>query len=345
MRLLYLSCHSILEYDELRMFNDIEGLEVFSPGAYLEGKGDGMRPELPVSHREEWLDAWSRVKPDNSLEGVSGDQKAHLTSELLSLFDAVMIMHIPDWLSMNWDVLRDAMGKHDLQVYWRDIGQSQPHQEHALKAFRKRGVQLIRYSERTAELPNYAGSDALIPFGKYPEDFETWSGQLNQVITFGQSMKARNSACRYDLFEANTKGFKRKVFGPGNDGLGRLSGGKLTHSEQLTQLQLNRAYFFTGTFPAPYTLGGIEAMMAGIPIVSITPADAGYNTFDIPRMLTQCGLASWVCRDGHFKPVLETLLGNDPQVFQPESDRLKAYAKMAFGKDFVIAKWKEFFGV
>ena len=35
MKLLYIGCHSMLEYDELRLFSQIKGLELFSIGKYF----------------------------------------------------------------------------------------------------------------------------------------------------------------------------------------------------------------------------------------------------------------------------------------------------------------------
>ena len=48
-RLLYLSCHEILEANEVSLFNEL-GYEVFSPGAYVcnENRGDQcLRPSIP----------------------------------------------------------------------------------------------------------------------------------------------------------------------------------------------------------------------------------------------------------------------------------------------------------
>jgi len=48
MKILFLSCHTVLEFDDLILLNEL-GYEVFSPGTYWkpESGGDGIRPPLP----------------------------------------------------------------------------------------------------------------------------------------------------------------------------------------------------------------------------------------------------------------------------------------------------------
>ena len=55
MKILYLSCHEVLEFDEISMLSDI-GVQVFSIGAYLDPArptGGGLRPALPNLCRDE----------------------------------------------------------------------------------------------------------------------------------------------------------------------------------------------------------------------------------------------------------------------------------------------------
>ena len=52
MKMLYVSCHSVLEYDELRMLDSI-GIEVFSLGTYLNPNEDWhakTRPKLKLNN-------------------------------------------------------------------------------------------------------------------------------------------------------------------------------------------------------------------------------------------------------------------------------------------------------
>jgi glycosyltransferase involved in cell wall biosynthesis len=58
--------------------------------------------------------------------------------------------------------------------------------------------------------------------------------------------------------------------GPGSEVIG--GPGALSYDDMLGWLRRARCYLYTGTQPASYTLGLIEAMMTGIPVVSIGPA-------------------------------------------------------------------------
>jgi glycosyltransferase involved in cell wall biosynthesis len=58
--------------------------------------------------------------------------------------------------------------------------------------------------------------------------------------------------------------------GPGSEDIG--GPGALTYDEMRGWLRRARVYLYTGTQPASYTLGLIEAMMTGIPVVSIGPS-------------------------------------------------------------------------
>jgi len=60
MKILYLSCHSVLEFDEVKLFHEL-GHEVFSPGSYVEplNPGDPMRPGIPgLIYDPEIVEMW-----------------------------------------------------------------------------------------------------------------------------------------------------------------------------------------------------------------------------------------------------------------------------------------------
>jgi hypothetical protein len=65
------------------------------------------------------------------------------------------------------------------------------------------------------------------------------------------------------------QGLPRTFAGPHSEKIGGL--GALPYDEMRDYLRRIRAYLYTGTQPASYTLGLIEAMMTGVPVVSIGP--------------------------------------------------------------------------
>ena len=81
MKMLYLSCHSVLEYHEVKLFREI-GIDVFSHGAYLKSKTDDiMRPALDYQDDERLVQLAMNTTKEN------------LSPEFLKEFDTIMVMH------------------------------------------------------------------------------------------------------------------------------------------------------------------------------------------------------------------------------------------------------------
>lgn len=274
MKILYLSCHSVLEYQELRLFTEMDSevnanldVEVFSMGAYMNPtqSGDYMRSVIPKG----------RLYAD--LYGIAMQcDKDNIHPELIKWADVIVSMHnakLPGvkweqpWIAQNWSKFTEAKKK----VVWRSIGQSTPAIERELKPFRTKGLKVVRYSPREERIPEYCGSDAMIRFAEDPEDYKGWVGDNLQVITFAQSFKKRGEHLGFSLWDKVTANYRRKVFGTGNEDLGAEGGGQVAWQHLKNELRENRVYFYYGTQPASYTLSFIEAMMTGIPIVAVGP--------------------------------------------------------------------------
>jgi len=259
MKILYLSVHEILEADEVKMFHDL-GHEVFSPGAYFDPTtGCSMRPAIPgLTYDPKWIELYNQIGQE--FPGIDG--KRRLPQELVDCFDVVIVMHRPEFISENWDVLKNK------RVIWRTIGQSIASTEHRLRGYREQGMEIVRYSPKEAIIPGFIGQDALIRFGKDPNVYSGWTGHEKQVINFTQHMEQRGGACGWQYFRDATEGFERRLYEPGNNQPG-FGMGMVPYSEMVQALRNSRVYLYTGTMPASYTLNFIEAWMTGIPIVSI----------------------------------------------------------------------------
>ena len=342
MKLLYLGCHEVLEFDELRMFSEIEWLEVFGPGAYTNPEGIGGRPAIPtLNYRPEWLDAWSRVPVRHELPPPLSDQKANLTPELLEHFDAVMIMHVPGWLTNNWDTLKQWGG----EIYWRDIGQTQYEQEAMLGRYVREGLKVIRYSPKSRQIQNYAGEHALIRFGKYPEDFLPWVGDRRNVITIAQSMKDREPACGYNIFTEATRPFNRKLFGKANESSGALWAGEVSYQRLLEELSWNRCYFYTGTYPAPYTLNFMEALFSGCPIVAIGKGLARFEHYEVAEIMDAVADDLTADTTSELQELCRATLGDTDEALKIRSDGQREVANELFGADTIKKQWAEVFGL
>lgn len=342
-KILYLSCHSILEFDEVKLLHEL-GHEVFSPGAYVDPMCPGhnlMRPAIPeLTYSPEILQAWHKICAAHPGE----DGKDHLTPEFVDLFDIVIVMHLPRWIAKNWTAFN---GK---RVIWRTIGQSVASTENSLKKFRQHGLEIVRYSPKESTgIPNCIGQDALIRFYKDPVDYGPWNGKNNRVITFAQHMKQRDSACNYTFFEEVTRPFSRHLFGPGNEGQDWTTG-QVPYEQLQTEMCNNRVYFYTGTHPASYTLNFMEAWMTGIPIVAVGSkyGNAGYfgghDLYEIPDLIVN-GVNGFCSNDPEkLHEYIETLM-NDHAYAEVIGQQGRQYAIKHFGKNTIMASWQAFLGV
>lgn len=339
-KILYLSCHSILEYEEVLLFHEL-GYEIFSPGAYIQPANPGdatLRPEIPgLVYSKDILEQWYKICQAHP----GKDGKDHLTKEFVDNFDIVIIMHLPRWIINNWEVMKHK------RVIWRTIGQSIQNVEAQLKPFRDQGMEIVRYSPKEENIPGYIGGDALIRFYKDPEQYGNWTGDQRRIITFAQHMKDRGQACNFTFFEEVTRPFPRHLFGPGNETIGDWATGKVPYSKLQEELRSNRAYFYTGTHPASYTLNFMEAWMTGIPIVAIghKHGNAAYfhnhDLYEIPQLITH-GVDGFVSDDPtQLRVYIEILLSN-MDMAKAISANAREKAIKIFGKDVIQQKWRNY---
>jgi len=270
MNVLLLTSHSIAEYDDLRMLTDL-GYDVFSIGAYTDPlyPTDDKRPAFPqfggpYAHND-FADLCDEVRRDMGDPGPRIDwAKAHIHDDILDWADAIIVHHFPEWwIVAQWDRL---IGK---RVIWRTCGQSSPDGslERLMAPLRGEGLEIVRYSPRERFITDYAGEDALIRFGKYPSDYGPWEGDNAVVGNVTQNMAQRGESCGYSTWMRLTQGLPTMPAGPGSQALRGGIGG-LTYDSMLRYLRSLRGYLYTGTHPASYTLGLMEAMLSGVPVVA-----------------------------------------------------------------------------
>jgi glycosyltransferase involved in cell wall biosynthesis len=269
MNLLLLTAHAVAEYDDVRMFADL-GYNIFSIGSYTRPykTADPIRPPLPQAP----------YFPDLA-DMVEGDQmahKEHLPDGLIDWADVIIVHHYPQHTAPNsteergWIVGQWERIKHK-RVIWRTCGQSDPRLEARMAPYARDGLEIVRYSPREREffesVGSFAGQSALIRFGKYPEDYGPWVGDDARVINISQGLGTRGEFTHPDFWLAATEGLPACAMGPESEVLG--GPGALEYHDMIEALARARAYLYTGTQPASYTLGLMEAMLSGVPVVSI----------------------------------------------------------------------------
>jgi hypothetical protein len=330
MNLLYLSCHSILEYDELRIFNEL-GIDVFSHGAYHNPQNldDKKRPPLDLPYHKQFS--------DNTLLYP----KENLDPELMKWADTVICMHVSDWLMRNWTTLRKK------RVILRTIGQSTIEDESLLRWLRRDGLEIVRYSPRERTIPGFVGEDAMIRFAKKPEEFGPWNGQKMQVITVGQSMRQRDFSCNWNIFEKATLDYPRKVFGPHNEDLGDTYGGCPDYAGLREEMASAFQYFYTGTYPASYTLNFIEAAMTGLPMVALGdylgngPDFQAQQTYEVAELLQKYDAGMTGNTIVELRAAVDSLFAQ-PDLRKKFSKNIRSMALDLFSHEKIKAQWKDY---
>ncbi len=331
MNLLLLQAHAISEFDHLRMFTDL-GYDALSLGAYMDPAHPhvDIRPPLPDAPQHPDLAALVDAVPGGQLAA-----KEHLPDDVIDWADAIIVEHYPaQWIYRQWDRLRHK------RVIWRTCGQSDAPLEDIMGVLRRQGLQIVRYSpaeERYfTKIGHWAGSDALIRFGKYPDDWSGWTGDEPYIANVTQDMRGRGEWCGLSWYLSATEGLDARPAGHNSE---TLPGGVglLSYDGMREYLRHARAYCYTGTMPAPYTLGLIEALMTGTPVVSIGaqawmgPADL-FEGHELAPYREE--------RPDNARTLLADLLDEPDE----RSAIYRQHAIDLFGIEGVGAQWREFLG-
>lgn len=348
MRLLYLSCHSVLEYDEVSLFTEL-GIDVFSPGAYLNPHDPGpygLRPHISgLKYDPEEVAMYLKL-----CEG-GGEGKERLSRELVDRFDVVMFMHMPEWIEKNWPNISHK------RVVIRTIGQCVGWQEGLLANYRGHGLKIVRYSPRERHLVPYAGEDAMIRFYKDPEVYKGWTGEKKALVNFTQHMPGRKDACNYHFFLNATKDFPTEVYGPMNEAMGSMYKGCLSTEAQIDVLRKSRICVNFGTHPASYTLSIIEAGLTGTPLITLgtyfgnapfvkRPAYPGADDtgclYEVPH-LYKTGVHGYFGDSvTEMRKFIQMLLDDDKKAAEISAN-LRHRSMELFGKDNIANDWRNFF--
>ena len=330
--------HSIEEHDQLKLLSSI-GHDVFSIGGYINpgAPHDDKRPALPgIRH---WPDLQRAVDAQGQPDNL-GAAQSRLPDAILEWADTIIYHHYLDRLYQQWPRIRDWLrGDSNRRVIWRTVGQSVDGNEAAAQPHRREGMEIVRYSPKERNIPNYAGEDALIRFYADPEEWKGWTGDDPVVIQVTQHLRQRDPYTNWGFWEQATRGLNRQAVGPGSEAIG--GPGALSYEAMKERLRSARAYLYTGTQPASYTLGLIEAGMTGIPIVSIGPSQM--RVFPYGPLLFEGHefVESYADDPADARAELEDFL-EKPRTLVSEVQRQRFID--LFGMDKIKAEWAAFLG-
>jgi hypothetical protein len=338
--LVIISSHGILEYDDLRLFTAL-GHDVFMPGGYENPAepGEALRPAVPEAPYHADFARLCR-----GLRAMRGDPafrvdwaKARLHPAIIEWADAIIVNCFPEvWIGGQWDALK---GK---RVIWRTIGQSSPDTERAMARYRADGLEIVRYSpaERRGftELGAFAGEDVVIRFAKDPADWFGWTGEeavVGNLSQHGAVAHDRDTFINWPFFEQSTKGLPVAFAGRNSEKVGGI--GSLDYDAMRAYLRRIRAYLYTGTRPASYTLGLMEAMLTGVPVVSIGRAAFGLGSLFEADELTELRADT----PDEARGILGTLL-DDIEYAGAIGAASRRRAIELFGTETIGAQWQAF---
>jgi hypothetical protein len=335
MNIVLLLAHSIEEHDQLKLLSEL-GYDVFSIGGYINpgSPHDPKRPPLPeVSYHPELQAVVDGLGTPDNLDAA----KRHIPDDLIDWADVIICHHYEHtWLVPQWDRIKHK------RVIWRTVGQSVEGNEAMMAPLRREGLQIVRYSPKERNIPGYAGADALIRFYKDPDEWCGWTGTEPCVINITQHLRQREPYTNWGFWEQATKGLYRRALGPGSEVL-EEGVGELTYDEMKRWLREARCYLYTGTQPASYTLGLIEAMMTGIPVVSI--GSSWMNVFPYgPSMFEGHQIANYPADRPDLAATYLRAFLNDHEAARQASVAGREKAYNLFGKEKIGAQWKAFLG-
>ena len=341
MNILLLASHAVAEYDDLRMFTDL-GYDVFAPGGYEvpSRSGEGIRPALPnAPHHPEFVEMCNQVRAERGEPGPMIDwAKAAIPDPIIEWADVIIAHHFVDrWIGDQWDRIRHK------RVIWRTCGQSNPDLERYMTPFVDQGLEIVRYSpaERRhfGELGSFAGESAVIRFGKYPSDYGPWTGEWPGVINVTQNLYQRGEACGYPFWRDVTRGLDAMPIGQGSEAIGGT--GAVPYPDMLAWLARARVYLYTGTTPASYTLGLMEAMLSGIPVVSISPNEWGRGWGGAMLFEGHEFASVWADSVDSTRVAINDLLRNDERAANASRDT-REMGEFYFGIERIGQRWKDY---
>ena len=337
-RIVQLLSHSIESHDMMRLYHSI-GHEVFDIGPYINPAEPhvDMRPALPqvpfYPHLKEAVDALNT--PDNLRAA-----QERIPDAILEWADTIVAHHYLERLYGDWPRIRDWLrGDSNRRVIWRSVGQSVEGNERTAVPFRKEGLERVAYSPKEQNIPGYAGHDALIRFYADPDEWCGWEGIDHKVIQVTQHLRQRDPYTNWGFWEQATKMLPRKPMGPGSEVIGGPGG--VTYDAMKLALRMSRAYLYTGTQPASYTLGLLEALMTGIPVISIGPSWMRIFPYG-PLLFEGHELASgWTDYPETARMNLQALLDDHDEARKVSEHQRKRAIEM-FGVEKIRAEWAAF---
>lgn len=334
--ILLLSVHPVLEYDEISIFESL-GHRVYSLGFYTDrSSANGVRPLLAGSDWHDHIHAEFRkcgCRADHN-----GATRWRVTPAFMKSFDMVIVDHDVGFIQENWPSFLNT------PLIWRTIGQDSERTETIMRRYREVGAKIVRWSPEQKLLDGYAGADAFIRPSADPRVWGGWDGSSGRVVTFNNDFEARSGTLSYDLWKEAVSGLPIDLYGLRNDTLAEWRG-TASFEDQPEILRRAGVAFVTGSRPAPFTLGFIEAWMTGVPVVHLgREVSAGHTpgVFEIDRLIEHGKTGFLADTAVEAREAISALL-EDKKLAKSVSEAARERAIELFAVDRVRREWQDFF--
>ena len=343
--ILLMLSHAIEENQQLDLLTSL-GYDAWSIGGYIDPlhPHSELRPPLPSATQHPDLKAAVDAIGSNDNLTVAQSHIPDAVLEWLGDDGIIVLHHKEERLWGDWPRLLDwKRGSGGRRIIWRTVGQSVANNERNATPYRMAGCERVAYSPREANIPGYSGHDALIRFWGTQSD-RPWTGTDHRVIQISQHLRQREPFTNWGFWDTATRDLPRLAIGPGSEVIG--GAGSVSVDAMADYLHTCRAFLFTGSQPASYTLGLLEALHAGIPVISIGPTwmRIRYTDHDASELFEGHEIAPGAYDDPNMAHhALRRLLTDDAHA--EEASRLsRLVARDLFDRETVGAQWKAFIG-
>lgn len=341
-KLLYISCHESLEYEELSIFNKL-GFDVFPIGHYTDQDNPikSTLGKLPFRMNEEWLPIFKKYHDydkmkSNILNMECGGRNPYMfrvKREFAELFDVIVVGYYEENITLNWEAFK---GK---PIVLRTISQYPLH----VTPYRDQ-IKIVSLAENEECLLNRK-PDYIIRQCVDTEFYKGWNPTTNFVLTVNKWLRKRGETSCWNAYQTISNNFNSIVCGFGNeDVFGALSD---LSQEEIQQLrQKSRVYLSMCSKPGCVTYSFIEALSTGIPVVSVGPGlgswHPNFKTFNVDKFIINGKNGFYSDNPTELVYYIKELM-NNPSLAKQIGNEGRKTAIAYFSQEKCLEDWKNFF--
>lgn len=329
-KILYLSCHESLEYDDVSNLRAL-GFDVFVVGHNTYTTTDQTFRKL-TSNNEQLQEYFDKYFRENFKPGL----QIKLNAEFVDNFDIVITSHYSENITFNWEYIKNKI------CIYRSIASCNATHEAFYSNYKNKGLKIIRLSPAEAKIPGYLGSNAIIRASIDPDYYKQWTGQNLNILTIQKMINISPSRMQKE-YEQVTDIFKeqRILCGKYND---IIPYAKNNVSEnELVNLRSNcRVYLALCSKQAPLVMTFAEAMMAGMPVVTFGKKIIGYDWFEQSDFIENGINGFYGNSISEIQNYIRILL-SDYDWAKSISIKARETANKHFNPEVAKDKWKTFF--